>query len=90
MYIYIIYSGVNLFSGLGWGQNQDWRGGAKSDHGAKTFYVYLLTSIILCKNTDDFGGGGVVQNDVFARTIYYWVGNIPFAPPKDRRPCIYV
>ena len=30
-------SGVDLFSGLGVGQIQDWRGGG-SDHGAKTYY----------------------------------------------------
>ena len=33
-------------------------GGAKSDHEAKTLYVYLLTSSILYKNTDYLGGGG--------------------------------
>ena len=30
-------------------------GWAKSDHGAKTLYVYLLTSSILCKNTAYLG-----------------------------------
>ena len=60
----VITSGINLFSGLGRGKsglggggNQDW-GGAKSDHGAKTVYVYLLTSIILYKHTAYFGWGG--------------------------------
>ena len=54
-------------------------GGGKIDHGAKTLYVYLLTSSILYKNTAYFEGGG--QYDVFARTIYDWVGNRTPCPP---------
>ena len=47
-----------------------------SDNGAKIVYVYLLTSSIkYCL----LGGGGR-QNDVFARTIYNWVGNRPLPP----------
>ena len=43
-------SGDDLFSGL------RGRGWAKSDNGAKTCYVYLLTSIILYKNPAYFEG----------------------------------
>ena len=50
----------------------------------KTFNVYLLTSIILYKNTAYFGGGG---NDVFARTIYFLVGNRSSAPRIDALAC---
>ena len=93
--MFVYYSGINVYNIIlivcicykctcTWGQNQNGRG-AKSDHGAKTVYVYLLTYSILYKNTAYLGGG---QNDVFARTIYYWVGNRPLPPPPHhRRPC---
>ena len=64
----ITASGVDLFSRLGGG----------SEHWAKTLYVYLLISSILYKNTVYFGG-----NDLFARTIYYLVGNRPMPPRID-------
>ena len=77
--------GVDLFSGLE-GENHDW-GGEKSDNGANTLYVYLLTYINLYKNTAYFGGGG---NNVFARTIYYW-GQSPTCPyPRIDAPCMMV
>ena len=60
-------------------------GGGKCDHGAKTFNVYLLTTSILyhTKILLTLGGG---QNDVLARTIYYWVGNrSPFPPGSGRK-----
>ena len=44
-------NGVDLFSGF-WAKSGL---GGKSDHGAKTLYVYLLRSSILYKNT--LGGG---------------------------------
>ena len=53
-------------------------GGAKSDHGEKTVYVYLLTYSILYKNTAYFEVG---LNYVYAPTIYYWRGgNRPSSP----------
>ena len=63
------------------------RGGGGNNHGEKTFYVYLLASSILYKNTAYFGGW---QNDCFARTIYYWVGNRTPAPRIDAPVYIYI
>ena len=60
-----------------WGGGKIRIGGAKIDYGDKTLYVYLLTFSILYKNIAYFGG----KNDVFVRTIYYWVGNRYTCPP---------
>ena len=54
--------------------------GGGSDHGAKSVYVYLLTSIILYKKYCLLWGEA---NDVCSRIIYYWVGNRHPTPRID-------
>ena len=46
------------------GSKSGLEGGAKNDHGRKTFYVYLLTSIILYTNTAFFGGREMMYSPV--------------------------